>query len=152
MREKGWKERGPKAHSKNSDFGTPLIYVLFKWPSKTPPTPLPPAPTPRFFWEIPYCDFQETLPPSLWEGRGGGGTAWDLGSARGPFTVKKRPLLDENASETAREELNLKASLTICRAVWGISCQGPGHPQECRTLIQRLSGGGGKSLGKVLDG
>ena len=25
MREKGWEERGPKAHSKNSDFGTPLI-------------------------------------------------------------------------------------------------------------------------------
>ena len=23
--EKGWEERGPKAHSKNSDFGTPLI-------------------------------------------------------------------------------------------------------------------------------
>ena len=22
---KGWVERGPKAHSKNSDFGTPLI-------------------------------------------------------------------------------------------------------------------------------
>ena len=22
MREKGWEERGPKAHSKNSDFGT----------------------------------------------------------------------------------------------------------------------------------
>ena len=29
MREKGWEERGPKAHSKNSDFGTPLIQVLF---------------------------------------------------------------------------------------------------------------------------
>ena len=29
MREKGWEERGPKAHPKNSDFGTPLIYVLF---------------------------------------------------------------------------------------------------------------------------
>ena len=25
MREKGWQERGPKAHSKNSDFGTLLI-------------------------------------------------------------------------------------------------------------------------------
>ena len=25
MRGKGWEERGPKAHSKNSDFGTPLI-------------------------------------------------------------------------------------------------------------------------------
>ena len=25
MREKGWEERGPKAHSKNSDFGTPMI-------------------------------------------------------------------------------------------------------------------------------
>ena len=24
-REKGWKERGPKAHSKNSEFGTPMI-------------------------------------------------------------------------------------------------------------------------------
>ena len=23
--EKGWEERGPKAHSKNSDFSTPLI-------------------------------------------------------------------------------------------------------------------------------
>ena len=29
MREKLWEERGPKAHSKNSDFGTPLILVLF---------------------------------------------------------------------------------------------------------------------------
>ena len=29
MREKGWEEKGPKAHSKNSDFGTPLIEVLF---------------------------------------------------------------------------------------------------------------------------
>ena len=29
MREKGWEERGPKAHSKKSDFGTPLIQVLF---------------------------------------------------------------------------------------------------------------------------
>ena len=29
MREKGWEERGPKAHSKNSDFSTPLIWVLF---------------------------------------------------------------------------------------------------------------------------
>ena len=28
MREKGWEERGLKAHSKNSDFGTPLISVL----------------------------------------------------------------------------------------------------------------------------
>ena len=25
MREKGWEERGPKAHSKNSDLGTPII-------------------------------------------------------------------------------------------------------------------------------
>ena len=25
MREKGREERGPKAHSKNSEFGTPLI-------------------------------------------------------------------------------------------------------------------------------
>ena len=25
MSEEGWEERGPKAHSKNSDFGTPLI-------------------------------------------------------------------------------------------------------------------------------
>ena len=25
MREKGWEDRGPKKHSKNSDFGTPLI-------------------------------------------------------------------------------------------------------------------------------
>ena len=29
MRGKGWEERGPKKHSKNSDFGTPLIWVLF---------------------------------------------------------------------------------------------------------------------------
>ena len=28
MRAKGWEERGPKAHSKNSDFGTPLIQIL----------------------------------------------------------------------------------------------------------------------------
>ena len=25
MRKKGWEERGPKAQSKNSDFGTPMI-------------------------------------------------------------------------------------------------------------------------------
>ena len=25
MRGKGWEERGPKAHSKNSDFGIPMI-------------------------------------------------------------------------------------------------------------------------------
>ena len=25
MREKEWEERGPKAHSRNSDFSTPLI-------------------------------------------------------------------------------------------------------------------------------
>ena len=25
MREKGWEERRPKAHSKISDFGTPLV-------------------------------------------------------------------------------------------------------------------------------
>ena len=29
MREKGWEERGPKAHLKNSDFGIPLIQALF---------------------------------------------------------------------------------------------------------------------------
>ena len=29
MREKGREERGPKKPSKNSDFGTPLIWVLF---------------------------------------------------------------------------------------------------------------------------
>ena len=26
MREKGWEERGPKAHSRNLDFGTPAIH------------------------------------------------------------------------------------------------------------------------------
>ena len=31
-REKGCEERGPKAHSKNSDFGTLLIWVLFSVP------------------------------------------------------------------------------------------------------------------------
>ena len=25
MRENGWEERGPKAHSRNSDLGTPMI-------------------------------------------------------------------------------------------------------------------------------
>ena len=29
MREKGWEEKGPKAHSKNSDFGTPMIEVRY---------------------------------------------------------------------------------------------------------------------------
>ena len=29
VREKGWEERGPKAPSKNSEFGTPMIYLLF---------------------------------------------------------------------------------------------------------------------------
>ena len=28
MREKGWEARGPKALSKNSDVGTPMIQVL----------------------------------------------------------------------------------------------------------------------------
>ena len=27
MKEKGWEERGPKAHSNKSDFGTPVIQV-----------------------------------------------------------------------------------------------------------------------------
>ena len=30
-------------------------------------------------------------------GWGGGGSVWNLGSARGPFTAKKRSLFDENA-------------------------------------------------------
>ena len=35
-REKGWEERAPKAHSKNSDFGTPMLQVLFDGlPNKT---------------------------------------------------------------------------------------------------------------------
>ena len=29
MKEKGWEGRGPKAHSKNSDFDTPMVSVLF---------------------------------------------------------------------------------------------------------------------------
>ena len=29
MREKGWEERGLLAHPKNSDFGAPMIWVLF---------------------------------------------------------------------------------------------------------------------------
>ena len=33
-REKRLEERGPKAHSKNSDLGTPMIEVLFLWLSK----------------------------------------------------------------------------------------------------------------------
>ena len=36
MREEGWEERGLKAHSKNSDFGTPMIYAScgpIVWPS-----------------------------------------------------------------------------------------------------------------------
>ena len=28
IRERGWEERAPKAHFKNSDFGTPMIWVL----------------------------------------------------------------------------------------------------------------------------
>ena len=28
MREKGWEERGPKAHLKNSDAGTPMNYGM----------------------------------------------------------------------------------------------------------------------------
>ena len=30
-REKGWEERGPKAHLKNSDFDAPVTSVLW-WP------------------------------------------------------------------------------------------------------------------------
>ena len=42
---------------------------------------------------------------------------WNLGSARGPFTVKKMPLFDENASKFhLRELLGLGSGLvTICR-------------------------------------
>ena len=29
MQETGWEEKGPKLHSKNSGFGTPMILVLF---------------------------------------------------------------------------------------------------------------------------
>ena len=29
MREKGWEERGLKAHTKNSNFGASMIEVLF---------------------------------------------------------------------------------------------------------------------------
>ena len=29
MREKGLRDRGPKAHPKKSDFGTPWVWVLF---------------------------------------------------------------------------------------------------------------------------
>ena len=38
MREKGWEERGPKAHSKNSDFGTPydLGTLLVSFQLRTP--------------------------------------------------------------------------------------------------------------------
>ena len=35
MREKGWEERGPKKHSKNSDFGTPLVWALFSGRPRT---------------------------------------------------------------------------------------------------------------------
>ena len=34
MSENGWEERGPKAHSMNSDLGTPMIEVLFSGLSK----------------------------------------------------------------------------------------------------------------------
>ena len=57
--------------------------------------PPPPRPSPPPLLETPHWDFQ--FPPrSCGEGRGGG-TVWNLGSAQGPFTVKKRPLFDENA-------------------------------------------------------
>ena len=35
MRETGLEEKARK-HSKNSDVGTPMIQVLFLWPSKSP--------------------------------------------------------------------------------------------------------------------
>ena len=34
MREEGREERGPKAHSKNSDFGTPYDLCTLSWPFK----------------------------------------------------------------------------------------------------------------------
>ena len=33
MSEKGGRKRGPKAHSKNSDFGTPFDLGTLQWPS-----------------------------------------------------------------------------------------------------------------------
>ena len=52
-------------------------------------------------------------------GRGGGAgegggwcplSVWNLGSARGPFTVKKRPLFDENAFLNNTKLLNLECN------------------------------------------
>ena len=34
MREKGWEERGPKAHFKHSDFGSPYDLGTLSWPFK----------------------------------------------------------------------------------------------------------------------
>ena len=36
-------------------------------------------------------------------------SVWNLGSARGPFTVKKRPLFDENALKE-RKRISLQKS------------------------------------------
>ena len=60
MREKGCEERGPKAHSKTSDFGTPMIQVLFSGLSigesstssvqTLPPTPFPKICSGELMW------------------------------------------------------------------------------------------------------
>ena len=60
--------------------------------SQIPHRHRPPPPPPLSF---PAGIFSNPL--FVGRGQGGGGSVWNLGSARGPLTVKKRPLFDENA-------------------------------------------------------
>ena len=55
------------------------------------------TPPPLSFGRPPIGIFSKPPPPLSWGGTGGGVSVWNLGSAQGPFTAKKRPLCDENA-------------------------------------------------------
>ena len=75
------------------------------------------------------------------EGRGRGVSVWNLGSARGPFTVKKRPLFDENAfnPKSGKEgfgvgnrgqKLNPNIFFSNFSGASGISRQNPGISRQ----------------------
>ena len=98
-------EKGPFFHGKGASRAPQI-----------PQTPPPPPPPPPLSLGEPLLDFQQTLPP-VGRGRGGGGG--ELESARGPFTVKKRPLLDENAL------ILVKGKVLVFFWVWPFNMHAP---------------------------
>ena len=75
-----------------------------------------------------------------------GGSVWNLGSAQGPFTVKKRPLFDENAlkSHLAGGRKNRGSLISVPLALrvflWsfeGLSCDKAG-PKQGRLTMEGL--------------